>query len=250
MRRGAAADGAAGGGTAGSGGPAGTAGSWEPPSGPATRLILVRHGATALTAQRRYSGRGDVPLTDEGVAQAEAVARRVSTLVPEVTAVVSSPLVRCTATATQVAAAAGGVPLVVDPDVIECDFGEWEGHTGAEVRARWPEAFEAWQRSTAVAPPGGESFQQVAQRVRRAAVRLGAAYPAAAVVVVVSHVSPLKLLLRDALAASDLFLRRLFLDPAGMSVLDRYPDGAVAVRSVNDTAHLPARPPESGTVER
>jgi probable phosphoglycerate mutase len=55
---------------------------------------------------------------------------------------------------------------------------------------------------------------------------------------VVSHVSPIKLVLRDALAATDAFLHRLFLDPAGISVLDRWPDGGVAVRTVNDTSHL------------
>jgi broad specificity phosphatase PhoE len=66
---------------------------------------------------------------------------------------------------------------------------------------------------------------------------LPAAYPARRVVVV-SHVSPLKLILRDALAASDTFLHRLFLDPAGLSTLDYWPDGGIAVRSVNDTSHL------------
>ena len=57
-------------------------------------------------------------------------------------------------------------------------------------------------------------------------------------VVVVSHVTPIKLLLQDALAASDAFLHRLFLDPAGVSIVDYWPDGGVAVRTVNDTAHL------------
>ena len=57
---------------------------------------------------------------------------------------------------------------------------------------------------------------------------------------VVSHVSPIKLMLRDALAAGDGFLHRLFLDAAGISVLDMWPDGGVAVRTVNDTAHLAA----------
>ncbi|MBQ1012201.1 histidine phosphatase family protein, partial [Micromonospora sp. M51] len=65
------------------------------------------------------------------------------------------------------------------------------------------------------------------------------AYPGETVVVV-SHVSPIKLVLRDALAAGDGFLHRLFLDAAGISVLDMWPDGGVAVRTVNDTAHLAA----------
>jgi len=212
-------------------------GSWEPPSGTPTRLILIRHGETELTMQRRYSGRGDVPLTPRGREQAAAAAARIAALAPKIAAVVTSPLQRCVSTGEVIAAALGDPPMSVDPDLIECDFGEWEGRTYAEVRARWPQEMAAWHASTAVAPPGGESFQQVAERVRAIPARLASAYPASAVVVV-SHVSPLKLLLRDALAASDELLHRLYLDPTGISVVDSYPDGGVAVRTVNDTSHL------------
>lgn len=210
---------------------------WEPPAGTPTRLVLVRHGQTRLTAQRRYSGRGDVPLSDHGMAQAQAVARRVTALVPEVSAVVSSPLARCAATAATLAAAVGDPPVVTDQDLVECDFGDWEGRTFEEVRAGWPEESAAWLASTAVSPPGGESFQQVAKRVRRAVTALREVYPAMAVVVV-SHVSPLKIMLRDALGAGDALLHRLYLSPAGISLMDSYPDGSVAVHMVNDTSHL------------
>ncbi|MGW0436378.1 bifunctional RNase H/acid phosphatase [Micromonospora sp. NPDC003197] len=212
--------------------------SWEPrPATTATRLVLVRHGVTERTAQKRYSGRGDVPLSDRGTAQARATAGRVLALAPSVAAVVSSPLSRCTATAEEVARALGGAPVVTEADLVECDFGAWEGHTFAEVRDRWPEEMDAWLASSAVAPPGGESFVQVTTRVRRAVAALLATYPGETVVVV-SHVSPLKIMLRDALAAGDAFLHRLYLDPAGVSVLDVWPDGGIAVRSINDTAHL------------
>jgi len=212
--------------------------SWEPrPAETATRLLLLRHGETAYTEQRRYSGRGDVPLSDRGLAQARAAALRVAGLAASVAAVVSSPLSRCTATAGVVAEGLGGVPVTVEPDLVECDFGEWEGRTFAEVRERWPAEMDAWLASTEVAPPGGESFAEVAVRVRRAMAALLAAYPGETVVVV-SHVSPLKIALREALAATDAFLHRLYLDPAGLSVLDVWPDGGMAVRSVNDTAHL------------
>jgi probable phosphoglycerate mutase len=210
---------------------------WEPPSTTPTRLVLVRHGETDLTAQRRYSGRGDVPLTASGRTQAEAVARRVADLTPALAAVVTSPLARCVDTAAAIAAAAGDPPVVVDEDLVECDFGEWEGLTHGEVGQRWPAELAAWQGDNGVAPPGGESFGQVSTRVRRAVARLREAYPEAEVVVV-SHVSPLKLMLRDALAAGDAFLRRLYLDPGGISVVDSYAGGAVAVRTVNDTSHL------------
>ncbi len=211
---------------------------WAPPSlDTATRLILVRHGETAMTRQGRYSGRGDVPLSDEGQAQAMAAAGRVAGISREVTAVVSSPLQRCTRTAELIAADLGNVTVTIMPELIECDFGDWEGLTFAEVRERWPAELDRWLDSTSVAPPGGESFQAVAERVRAAQATLLSAYPSGTVVVV-SHVSPIKLILRDALAAGDAFLHRLFLDAAGVSTLDLWPDGGIAVRSVNETAHL------------
>ncbi|MFC0033419.1 bifunctional RNase H/acid phosphatase [Micromonospora chaiyaphumensis] len=218
--------------------PATTPASWEPrPTEEGTRLILVRHGETERTVQKRYSGRGDVPLTDRGRAQARATAARVAALAPSVAAVVSSPLARCVATAEAVAAQVGNPPVRPDDDLIECDFGVWEGRTFAEVRDGWAGELDAWLASTSIAPPEGESFVAVAERTGRAVDRLRTAYPGETVVVV-SHVSPIKLVLRDALAAGDAFLHRLYLDTAGISVLDLYPDGGVAVRSVNDTAHL------------
>ncbi len=211
---------------------------WAPPSlDTATRLILVRHGETAMTVQGRYSGRGDVPLSEQGEAQAMAAAGRVAGISRDVTAVVSSPLGRCTRTAELIAAELGNVTVTVLPDLIECDFGDWEGRTFAEVRERWPAELDSWLESTSVAPPGGESFQAVAERVRGALATLRSAYPSGTVVVV-SHVSPIKLILRDALAAGDAFLHRLYLDAAGVSTMDMWPDGGIAVRSVNETAHL------------
>ncbi|WP_328466708.1 bifunctional RNase H/acid phosphatase [Actinoplanes sp. NBC_00393] len=212
--------------------------SWAPPSlENATRIILVRHGSTPLTSQGRYSGRGDVPLTDEGEAQAMAAGGRVAGISRDVAAVLSSPLSRCTRTAELIAAEVGGVPVTVMDDLIECDFGAWEARTFAEVQEQWPDEMQAWLESTGVAPPGGESFQAVAKRVRRAMAAVLSAYPGKTVVLV-SHVSPIKLILRDALAAGDAFLHRLFLDAAGVSTMDVWPDGNIAVRSVNETAHL------------
>jgi len=228
--------------------PAAVARSWDPPPAAPTRLILVRHGETTLTAARRYSGRGDAPLSDRGLVQALAVAARVGSLLapasdaapasdPAPVVVLSSPLVRCRRTAEILAAAVGGGSVRVKPDLVECDFGEWEGLTYAEVRQRWPDELAAWLASPSVAPPGGESFVEVSTRVRRVVTRILENHPGQRVVVV-SHVSPIKLILRDALAAGDAFLHRCYLEPAGMSIVDTWPDGGVAVRTVNDTAHL------------
>jgi probable phosphoglycerate mutase len=208
---------------------------WEPRTAAATRILLVRHGETAFTAEKRYSGRGDVPLSDVGKTQAAAVAKRVAALKP--VAVISSPLSRCTETASLI-----GLPVSTDADLIECDFGAWEGMTFAEVRDQYGKELSRWLGSAAASPPGGESFHQVAMRTRGAVARIRKAYPGQTVAVV-SHVSPIKLILRDALAASDALLHRLYLDPAGLSIVDFYPDDGIAVRTVNDTAHLsPAVP--------
>jgi hypothetical protein len=113
-------------------------GSWEPPTlAEPLRMLLVRHGETAMTAQKRYSGRGDVPLSPTGETQAKAVAMRVYQLAPALDAVITSPLRRCRSTAR---ALAGGAPVHVEDDLIECDFGAWEGLTFAEVRSRYAPA--------------------------------------------------------------------------------------------------------------
>lgn len=210
--------------------------SWEPPLTKPTRLLLVRHGETAMTAEKRYSGRTDVPLSERGVAQSLAVAARIAQLGVPVSAIVSSPLSRCVATASAIGRGLG-LSVGIEADLVECDFGAWDGMTFEAVRKLYPRELDGWLRSTAMAPPGGESFQKVAVRVRRAVQSLQQLH-GEAVVVVVSHVSPIKILLRDALTAGDAFLHRLYLDPAGLSVVDLWPDGGVAVRSVNETAHL------------
>ncbi|WP_327009000.1 bifunctional RNase H/acid phosphatase [Dactylosporangium sp. NBC_01737] len=208
--------------------------SWDPPStGSALRMVLVRHGETPYTVEKRYSGRSDIPLSDRGRDQAARAAGRIRAVAPDLAVVVSSPLRRCLETA----AALGDVAVVVEPDLVECDFGEWDGLTFAEVRASYPNELDRWLASPLVAPPGGESLQQVTIRVRRALRRLQQQYTGQQIAVV-SHVTPIKSLLRDALAAGDAFMYRLYLDPAGVSIVDSWPDGGVAVRTVNDTAHL------------
>ncbi len=211
---------------------------WTAPTGPATRLILVRHGETALSVERRFSGRGDPPLTERGQAQALATAARLSSVLrSDSVQVVTSSLTRARQTAEEIAAMVGSGKVTVEDRLVECDFGDWEGHTFSEVRRRWPGELDAWLGSPAVAPPGGESFDQVAARLLPVFGELRESYPGQDVVVV-GHVTGIKLLLRDALDAGPRFLHRLHLDPAGISVVDNWADGGISVRLVNDTSHL------------
>ncbi len=214
--------------------------SWVPPSAAsATRLVLVRHGETDLTAQGRYSGRADVPLSHKGRLQVMATAARLTTVVAKAGRRGDALHCRGAWRPPRRSRGTSTSRYGCRRDLIECDFGEWEGLTFAQVREGWPDELAAWLESPAVAPPGGESFQDVATRVRAAVDDLLAQY-AGETVVVVSHVTPIKLILRDALAAGECFLHRLFLDAAGISIVDSWPDGGVAVRVVNETAHLSA----------
>jgi broad specificity phosphatase PhoE len=186
---------------------------------------------------RRYSGRGDPELTDLGHRQAAGAAARLAAT-DGIAAVLTSPLRRARQTAAVVAEATDA-PLVVRDRLIETDFGAWEGLTFAEARERDPDLHARWLGSQDAAPPGGESFATVRHRMVAELTDLVATYPAATLVVV-SHVTPIKMLLREALQGGPGILYRLHLDLASLSVAEFYPDGGASVRLVNDTGHHPA----------
>jgi ribonuclease H / adenosylcobalamin/alpha-ribazole phosphatase len=208
---------------------------WTGARGAATRLLLLRHGQTELSVQQRYSGRGNPALTELGRQQADAAARYLARR-GGIAAVVTSPLQRSYDTASA-AAKALGLDVTVDEDLIETDFGGWEGLTFAEAAERDPELHQRWLRDTSTEPPGGESFDHVYRRVRRALDRIVAEH-GGTTVLVVSHVTPIKTLLRQALDAGPGILYRLHLDLASLSIAEFYPDGASAVRLVNQTDYL------------
>lgn len=208
---------------------------WSGNRGGPTRLLLLRHGQTDLSRQRRYSGRGNPALTDTGRRQAADAARYLSGK-GGIDAVVSSPLQRAHDTA-QAAADALGLIVQVDEGLIETDFGQWEGLTFSEAADSDPEVHSRWLRDTSVPAPGGESFDDVARRVELARDRIIADH-GPSTVLVVSHVTPIKTLLRLALAAGPTVLHRLHLDLASLSIAEFYPDNGASVRLVNDTSYL------------
>ena len=208
---------------------------WTGARGEPTRFLLLRHGQTQLSTQRRYSGRGNPALTDVGQGQAEAAAQYLGKR-GGVSAVIASPLQRAYDTAAK-AAKALGLDVTVDDDLIETDFGAWEGLTFTEAAEKDPELHRKWLRDTSVTPPDGESFDSVADRVQRVRGRLISEH-AGETVLVVSHVTPIKTLLRLALDAGPGILYRLHLDLASLSIAEFYPDGASSVRLVNETSYL------------
>lgn len=208
---------------------------WSGARGAPTRLLLLRHGQTELSVDRRYSGRGNPALTDLGRRQAEAAAQYLGQR-GGVAAVVTSPLQRAYDTAAA-AAKVLGLDVTVDDDLIETDFGAWEGLTFTEAAERDPDLHRRWLRDTSLAPPEGESFDSASERVGRARARILTEH-AGETVLVVSHVTPIKTLLRMALDGGPNILYRLHLDLASLSIAEFYPDGAASVRLVNQTAYL------------
>lgn len=202
--------------------------------GSPTSTVLLRHGQTPLSVERRFAGSGDAELTELGGVQAKAAARRLADR--DIAVIVTSPLRRARKTAEEVARVTGA-PVRVEGDLREADFGAWEGLTFAEAQQRWPAEMTAWLADADVAPPGGESFADVDRRVRAALDRLLARY-AGTTLLVVSHVTPIKTLVRHALLAPATALYRMHLEVASLCEIDWFADGPAVVRSFNDTAHL------------
>ncbi|MBB4916405.1 bifunctional RNase H/acid phosphatase [Streptosporangium saharense] len=209
---------------------------WRPPTTTATSLLLLRHGETPMSVERRFSGLGDPELTPNGLAQARAAAARLTREPYGVQVVVSSPLRRALVTAETVAAGLG-LDVVVEPELREADFGAWEGHTFTEIQRRWPDELATWLADPSAAPPGGESFGDAARRVQVIGDRLVERYEGRTVLVV-SHVTPIKMLLRSALLAPLAALYRMHLDLASLSLIEYYADGPAVVKAFNDTSHL------------
>ncbi len=202
---------------------------WTGHEGAATTLIFLRHGVTVHTAERKFSGPGgdDPGLTEEGWTQAHRAAKA---LLADggVDTILASPLQRTQDTASAVASALGIEPVTED-DFRECAFGDWDGLTLQEVRERWPEELSAWLSSFDVAPPGGEPVTAVQRRVEDALVRTLAAY-AGQTVLVVSHVTPIKLAVRYCLDAPLASVNRMLLAPASFTTLSFYESGACSLR--------------------
>jgi probable phosphoglycerate mutase len=217
-------------------------------AGEATTLIVVRHGRTPMTEVGRYSGWGgdDPGLSEAGRQDADRLAAllaglaRPGALLPDIarpTAVVASPAQRTKQTAAAIAQRLGA-PVEVDEAWVEASFGDWEGLTYGELVRRFPAELAQLQGSTTYAPPGGgESLNAVAERVRGARDRVVAAYPEQTVVVV-THATPARVVLQEAMGAGAVALWRVRVTAASVSVVRYWEDGGVEVAMVNSTAHL------------
>ncbi|WP_329534422.1 bifunctional RNase H/acid phosphatase [Streptomyces sp. NBC_01450] len=209
-----------------------------PDMGAPTTFVLLRHGETLLTPQKRFSGSGgtDPSLSDVGREQAERVAAALAAR-GTVEAIVASPLTRTRQTAAAVAARLG-LDVVIEDGLRETDFGAWEGLTFAEVQERHPDDLKTWLASPKAEPTGGgESFAATARRIATTRDKLIASY-AGRTVLLVSHVTPIKSLVRLAIGAPPESLYRMELSAASLSAVAYYADGNASLRLFNDTSHL------------
>lgn len=203
-----------------------------------TTLLLLRHGQTELNRDGKYSGRGNPELTDLGKKQVAHAARHISER-GDVDVILSSPLGRCQETARAAAEALGmgKGAITTDEAIIEMDFGTWEGRRFVEIQEDHPEEHRECFNYATAAPHGGESPEQVYRRVSEFVDRVIAEYPGKTVLVV-THMMPIKSVLRRALGTGGEIYRSLHLDVASLSVADFLPNGAGVVRLVNESHYL------------
>jgi len=211
---------------------------WGPDLGPPTVTLVVRHGVTAHSLERKFSGSGttfDPPLVAEGIAQAELAAAELERRGGG-DVLVCSPMLRTRQTAEILGAAIGLVPVVVE-GLQEGDFGDWDGFTFGEVMARWPQEMSAWLSSPDVAPPGGESLRQIAARVSLALDQVLTAHPGRKVIVA-AHVGTIRAMTARALGSPLESMNRMELAPASITTLTWYGDGNASMRSFAEQGHL------------
>ncbi|MFG2374406.1 bifunctional RNase H/acid phosphatase [Streptomyces sp. NPDC048504] len=212
---------------------------WAPADmgAPAT-FVLLRHGETPLTPQKRFSGSGgtDPSLSPVGQDQATRAATALAAR-GTIQHIIASPLARTRETAAAVADRLG-LDVTIEEGLRETDFGAWEGLTFGEVRERYPEDLTTWLADPTAQPTGGgESFADTATRIAATRDKLTAAY-AGRTVLLVTHVTPIKTFVQLALGAPPESLFRMELSAASISAVAYYADGNASVRLFNDTSHL------------
>src|SRR6266542_3849925 len=201
-----------------------------------TRIYLVRHGATQLTAENRFSGAVGVELSDEGRAQ-------VARLAPDhIAAVYTSPLSRTLETA-QILARSHGLGPVPDDGLREISHGRWEGLTRQEVEERFAEEYAAWEADPfTFAPVGGESGLAVLARALPAVRRIATAHDGETTLVV-SHKATLRLVLCALLGIDPRGYRdRLDQSPACLNVVDFKDPVRARLMLFNDVSHYADHP--------
>jgi broad specificity phosphatase PhoE len=202
---------------------------------PATRVFMVRHGATVMSAEDRFAGVTDVELSDEGREQARRLAERLSD--EKITAVCASPLGRTVETA-RILAAPHNLPVQTCDGFREISHGHWEGMKRSEVEEKFPEEMAEWEKDPyTFAPVGGESGLAVTARALPALIDLVRAHPGENILVV-SHKATIRLLLSLLLGFDPRRYRdNLDQKPAALNIVDFRDPTRARLTLFNDTSH-------------
>jgi broad specificity phosphatase PhoE len=208
-----------------------------------TRVYLIRHGATTLSAEDRFAGATDVELSDEGRRQAEALALRLSD--DHITAVYCSPMKRTVETATIVAQPQGLTPILRD-GLREINHGRWESLRRSDVEALFPQEYVEWEEDPYIyAPQGGESGLSVMARALPI-IREVVSTHAGENVAVVSHKATIRLIISSLLGFDPRGYRdRLDQAPACLNVLDFKNPVRARLMVFNDVSHYVDQPGRS-----
>ena len=201
----------------------------------ATRVFLIRHGATTLTAEDRFAGETDVPLSDTGRDQLRRLGQRLAQ--EKLAAIYASPLSR-TMDSARLVAEPHGLEVTPRQELREISHGHWEGRTRAEVEQMYAAEYARWEDDPfTFAPEGGETGLAVTARARPAVLNLVAAHPGEQIVMV-SHKATIRLLLSALLGFDSRTYRdRLDQAPAALNIVD-FKDLIHARLSLfNDTSH-------------
>ena len=200
-----------------------------------TRIFLVRHGATTLTAEDRFAGATDVPLSDDGREQARRLGERLRG--EQIRSVYASPMGRTVETARLIAEPLG-CEIETRDGLREISHGRWEQLTRHEVEERFPDEAAEWERDPyTFAPVGGESGLMVTARALPVLIDIVREHPGATVLVV-SHKATIRLLVSSLLGFDARRYRdSLDLKPASLTIVDFKGPSSARLTLFNDTSH-------------
>ncbi len=200
------------------------------------RIVLVRHGVTDWNREGRFQGHLDPPLSESGRHEARLAGDRLAAdAAMRPRRIISSTLARAAETAAAIGRACG-VDVDLDARLIEIGQGEWEGRTHAELEVHDPERYREWRSASGIRqPPGGESIEAAAERVRSllADVEASDVWP----ICVVSHGGTLRILVHQLLQLADGALRAMDVDNAAIGAAARV-GGRWRLERWNDALHL------------
>lgn len=198
-----------------------------------TRFILIRHGETESSRERRFAGSTNVDLTDFGREQARALAQRLRPV--RIDVIHSSPLGRCLQTAEPICEVTGRKPTVME-DLRECHFGDWENLTFAEVLEKWPDDLQRWAGDDSVPPTAGECWADLGERVGKWFDEAAERYEGRTVLAV-THGGPILSLARRVTGAPREAMDAFLVETGSVSVI-QLSNSRVRIRAWNDTTHL------------